>query len=564
MTGVERAYRYCEDVEKGKIRTNLFVKQAVKRFRKDLKRAESPDCPFIFDENKANHFIQFAECLKLYKDEFKGKPMIMNNWSCFFFCNIYGFVDRNTGYRRFRKAFLFVGRKQAKSHMAAAVALYDLLTTNGSEVDIAATKREQAKIVYDVCVNMIRQNPELSRRLTIYNSTYRITNPIKAGFIEAIASNSNKADGKNSSTIIADEVSSMEDYGIIKVLQSGQGARPEGLLLEITSGSDNMESPGRTEWERSRDILSGAIEDDSFLCLVYGLDDEDDWHDPRNFIKANPNMNVTVSEAWLKKMLLEAEQNPKLEAEFRCKNLCQWLNRQTAWIKPQVWEKVMKKEEPDLTKPYYAVGAIDLSKRRDLTCFSWCVYQNKKFYMKHRFFFPKDAMAEKLANSSEMWMKWSELGYLIPTPGDAINYEYMYKTVREVMGEVRLECLLYDNYNASNLINEFDGEIDLVEVPQNIKRLSPFTKSYEETIYSQTLVDPNPVIQWMMLNAEVYVDQNDNLKICKPKKDTDKKVDGLITSAMCVGYIRGLEDQGELNLEVNVEELHDFLTNLNI
>ena len=567
MTGTERCYRYCENVEKGKILTNRFIKQAVARFRKDISKMGNKDYPFTFDEARANRFIQFAENLKLYKDEWAGHPLKMEDWQCFIFCNLYGWVYKKTGFRRFRKAFIFVGRKNGKSTMTSTSALYDILGTNGSEVICCATKREQSRIVYDACRNMVRQNPALSKRLRIYKSTYRIVNPQKSGFINAISSLEDKADGLNPSVIIADEVAAMKDYGIIKTLMSGTGSRPESLCLEITSGSDNMESPGRTEYERSKGILEGVIEDDSFFCVLYCLDEDDDWTKPENYMKANPNLEVSVSREWMEKQLLEALQNPKLESEFRTKNLGQWMNRQTAWIKPQVWEKVMENAKTykfDPTKEYYAVGAIDLSKRRDLTAFSVALYQGGHFFMRHWMFFPKDAMKEKLANSSEMWMKWSEEGYLTPTPGDSINYEWMYKAVREAMGEYRLECILYDNYNASNLINEFDGEIDLVEVPQNIKRLSPMVKAYEESIYNGSLVDDNPVVQWEMLNCEVWQDPNDNLKICKPKKDSDKKVDSLVCSAMAVGYIRGLEDQGELDMGTNIEEVHTFLEGLKL
>jgi len=566
MTGTERCYRYCENVEKGKILVNRFIKQAVQRFRNDLRKSRKKDYPYVFDEDKANHFIRFAECLKLYKDEWAGHPLKLEDWQCFIFCNLYGWVEKDTGFRRFRKAFVFVARKNGKSTIMSTSALYDLLTTNGAEVICCATKREQSKIVYDVCRNMVRQNDALGKRLRVYTSTYRIVNPQKSGFISAISSLEDKADGLNPSIIIADEVAAMKDYGIIKTLMSGTGSRPESLCLEITSGSDNMESPGRTEYERSRDILSGAIEDDSFFCVLYCLDEEDDWTNPKNYMKANPNLDVSISKEWLEKQLLEALQNPKLESEFRTKNLGQWLNRQTAWVRPQVWEKVMKsKEKFDPKKPYYAVGAIDLSKRRDLSAFTVCMYQEGHFFMKHHFFFPKEAMAEKLQKSNEMWMKWSEKGLLTPTPGDSINYEFIYKAMRDEMAEYNISEILYDPYNAASLLNEFDGECELVEVNQSIKRLSPYAKAYEEAIYSRTLVDSNPIIQWMMLNAEVYVDPNDNIKVCKPKKDSDKKVDGIITSLMCVGYIQSLKDTDELVMtNTSTEELHDFLKDLKL
>lgn len=572
MTGTERLYQYINDVKSKKIVTNRFIKLAVKRFEEDLKRAEKndPDFPYIFDENKANHFVKFSECLKQYKDDFRGQPLIFENWQCFIFCQLYGWVHRETGFRRFRKAFIFVSRKNGKSHMCASSLLFDILTTNGAEGVCCATKRDQAKIVFEVCRNMIKQNPALEKRLRVYQSTTRIINENNASVIEAIASSDDKSDGMSPSLIVADEVSAMRDYGTIKVLMSGAGARPESLCLEITSGSDNLQSPGKQEFDLSKEILEGIKHDDTYFTVLYCLDENDDWKNPKNFIKANPNLNVSIPQEWLRKQMNEALNNPSLEGEFRCKNLNQWLNPLKAWLQPKIWNPIVENGNNfkiDFNQPYYSIAAIDLSKRSDLTALTVCTYQNDMFFLHHHFYFPLDSLREKIQKDNEMWFKWVELELVTGTPGRTIDYEYIKHDIEEAVKEYNIHGVLYDPYNATQLTEELQDRIDMIEVNQSMRFLSPFIKTAEEIIFSGKVADNNPVTRWMANNAMVYRDPNDNMKIVKSDKDSPLRIDGIITSCMCIGYIKQQLDAGEIDLrsdETRMDDLEKMLSSLNI
>ena len=570
MTGVERCFQYCKDVESGKILTNKWIKLAVKRFRRDLNASKSKDFPFRFDQEKANKFIQFAELLKQYKDEFRGKPLVLENWQCFIFANVYGWVYKDTGYRRFRKAFVFVARKNGKSHMMAATLLYDILTTNGAEDYCAATKKEQSKIVFSVVKEMVKQNQGLRDRLRLYNSTSRITNDRTAGFIEALSSESDKMDGLNPSCVVVDEVAAMKNYDIIKVLASGMGSRKEALLFEITSGSDDMYSAGKQEFDRSKQILQGIEEDDSFFCVLYCIDDKDDWKVPNNDLKANPNLGISISAEWLAKQRSEAMQVPSLEGEFRVKNLGQFITPITAWLQPSVWQSCIdnaKTCKPDASKPYYALGAVDLSKRNDLTAFTTCVYQEGKYYLFHKAYFPLNMMAEKLKTDSELWRHWAEKGIVTGTSGSTIDYKVMYKDISEMNDEFHLEYILFDPYNSNALIEKLQEDFELIEVQQNLKNMSPFIKSFEECIRKGEVVDDNPLMQWEMSHAEVYRDANENLKLQKPdSQKSGKRIDHCVTSSMAVGYIKALLDAGEIDLRTAKEAADDlgkFLASMN-
>lgn len=731
---LEEVLDYCNDVEKGKILANRWVKLACKRTLNDFKNSIKDDFPFYFDEKEANKVIDFAQATKQYEGEWKGKCLNLLPWQKHILMNVYGWKNKKDNYRRYRKAFIQVGRKQGKalaldtpiytpsgwrtmgdihegdyvygddgkpvkvlwesdihlnhdcykltfsngdeivadadhlwtvrrcgikrtyntetlynlksgwsdkrykecpfrvpkakplqgveemsplhhkgssiiikdiekvesvptkciavdneshlfcvgkhntvthnSTMISAVLLYDLLMTAGAQVYAACTKRETAKIIYNHCKETIRQNKALANRLRVYASTARIVNEKNAGFLEALPYDPDRMDGLNPSVCCIDEVASMDDHSIIQRLQSGMGARPEGLIFEISSASDNVNSVGADEFKQAKDILEGVIhtdESESFFCIMYCLDDGDDWTDESKYIKANPSLGHTVSADFLHKQRLEAERNPFLQGEFKTRNLGLYVAPMKAWIQPKVWNTSLDnsaKYKVDFNKPYYAVGAVDLSKRSDLTAFTVCIYQQEKYFLFHKAYFPIQMMEEKLKKDSAMWRKWTEDGILTATEGSVVDYRQLFIDIMEAYEKYNLECVLFDPYNSNSLITELQENIDLVEVPQNLKNLSPFTKRFEEEIYRGNIVDSNPLMRWQMSHAEVYRDANENMKIVKPdSKNSGKRIDNVITSLMCVGRIGSLLDEGEIDLRSNEDvemQTASFLKGLNI
>ena len=570
MTGTERAYRYVNDVSNGKVLVSRMVSLAVKRFKEDLKRQDTKEFPYHFDSNSADRFIKFAESTKLYSDKWAGKFLRLEDWQCFIFANVYGWKKAD-GRRRFRKAFLQVARKNGKSSMLSVVLLWDLMMVNGSQCYAGATKRDQSKILFRSLKQTIKQNNALTTRLKIYESTSRITNEAKGGFFEALASDKDKLDGLNPSCAVIDEIGSQKDMSLVNVIESGMVSRPEPLLWEIGSATDNMYSAGKQEHDRAKKILEGIEEDDSFFCIVYELDEDDDWTDESKYRKANPNLDVTVDSETLHNMKVQALSNSSYEGEMRTKCLGQYITPITAWIQPQVWNVSVDNEKKytlDKDKPYFAVGAVDLSKRNDLTAFTICIYQNEKFFLRHKAYFPLEMMEEKMKRDNEMWRKWTEQGYLTATIGSVVDYKVMFKDIMEACDEYRIDHILFDPYNSNSLVTELEENYDLVAVNQNIKNLSPFTKRFEEEIYKGNIVDSNPLMRWEMSNAEVYRDANDNLKVIKPKvKESTKRIDHVITSLMCVGRIGNLLDNDEIDLRTEEEigvDTSSFLQSLNM
>lgn len=553
---MNRVEEYIQFVHEHPQLCGKWVKLAVKRFESDLKRQGTDAFPYVYDERKASIFVRFTELLKQYKDVWAGQRLHLEPWQVFIFANVYGWVHKDTGLRRFRKAFVYVCRKNGKSTMVASVLLNDLLRTAGGEAYCAAVKRDQAKIVWSNVEQMVRQNADLKELVSVYKSSSTITCDMKASKLTALASESDSLDGLNPSAASIDELAAMKNYDLIQVLQSGTVSRPEPLLFEITSGSTNPRSAGAMEFDRAAKILDGVYEDNSFFCIMYKIDKGDNWMNEKNWAKANPNLGVSVRLDSLRSQCLEARQNPMLEAEFRTKNCGEFLSSEFGWISHTRWEVCMKnvKKYPEYSQlrpeDCVAVGAVDLSKRLDFTAFDVCIYHipTGMFYLKHHFFIPEEQIEDKCKTDSPLIRKWISQGYITATPGGVVNYGMMFDNIRDCIEKYKIEDILYDPWNAGRLIDEIGPLCNLIEIRQNLQNLSPMAKDFESAVVKGEIVDDNPVMSWMISNCDVYKDQSENIKPVKHGgKDSTLHIDGVITSLMALGRIRSMLDAGYID-----------------
>lgn len=542
-TADPRLLQYVEDVKSGKVLTCKMVRLAIARFERDLKASEAEDFPYYFDPSYANKVIRFIETLKQYEGEFAGKPLILEPWQIFIVCNLYGWrIKTDPSARRFLKSFIFVARKNGKTLLLSALALYDLLTEKGAQVYSGATRREQAAIAFNNVVQFVKHNPTLQELLGVYRNS--IVYEKTASKFMALSSESKLMDGLNPSLAILDEVAAQGNSGLVDVLQSGTYARKSPLLLEITTGGFNQESVGKKEYDGSKAILLGNAKDDRYFCILYETDEGDKWTDETTYIKANPNLNVSIS---LEKLLFardEAVRMPYKESEFKVKNLNRWENANTAWIKAADWAKCTNQDievTEEILQDAMAVGAVDLSKRSDITAFTLYFYlpELNKFYAKHKFYIPEGQIEAKLRNESMQFRHWIDMGYVTAIPGEVIDYDYMYEDIREALDTYRIAEIAYDDWNAVDLVKNIGLLTTLVNFPQNYKHMSPAAKDWEAAIISGSIIDDNPVLAWMISCCVVYRDASENIK---PKKDGDasssKRIDGVITSLMSFSRLR--------------------------
>jgi len=539
-----RFEKYLLEVSQNKILTGRYTKLSIRRHIEDMKQGE--DFPYYFDDKKANKIIRFVEAMKHYEGKWAGTPIVLEPWQVFILASVYGWRRKEDGTRRFRKAFVFVGRKNGKTLLASALQLFELLTEPGAQVYSIATQRKQAEVAFNNCKQFVKQNADLAGMIDAYRNTlvYEKT----ASKIEALSSEYNKFDGLNPQFVLADEVSAHPNSRLIDVMQSGMYSRVQPLLFMITTANHSLENPGRWEWERSRKILERKFEDETYFCILYELDDKDEWTDSKNFIKANPNLGVTIDPANLETALAEAIQQPSKQTEFKCKNLNLWLNSAVTegWITAESWEKCQQPRPKDLSG-FLCVGAIDLSKRNDWTAYSkyFMDQENMKFYTEHLFFIPEGQIEIKMRHDSELVRYWIDSGLVIATPGDTVDYEYLKERIRkDIQSLPLLKEIAFDRWSASDIINEFKDLTTLTEMAMDAKNFSEPAKRWEEAILKGQIVDTNPVMSWQVSCVSIYQDFNGNIKPIKPDaRKSTKRIDGVITSIMA--YTRLLSSIAE-------------------
>ena len=539
--------QYIYDVIHNNVLVCKYVKQAVKRHTSDLKKSKDKDYPFYFDETEPEKIVKFASLLQHYEGEFNGKPIILEPWQEFIVYMLYGWKKKSDKTRRFNKGFVFVARKNGKTTLASVLMLYALFAEAGAGVYSIATKKDQAAISFNKIKEFVKRNPNIKSLVNIFYST--ITYERSASKLEALSSEHDTLDGLNPSFVLADEVAQYKNSKLIDVMQSGMYARKEPMLLEITTGSESLSSIGFQEFERSQKVLNGIIEDDNFFCVLYTLDDSDNWKNEKNYIKANPNLGVTVSLDSLVRAKKEAEIAPYKEAEFKVKNLNLFENVTQSWISDKKAITAMENyrkysiNKRDL-KDIPCFGAVDLSKRLDFTSYTlfWYLEDIDKYVAKHCLYIPSSQIEEKLKKDSPMIRAWINEGWIKAVEGETIDYQYLVNDIKEDLKHYKIFEVAYDpalsNYFVS-LCDKDIPELNIVSTPPNRLTMGPFNVDYEEMVVSEKLCDNNPVWRWMLSNCTIQVGSTGLVHLEKIEdRKTSRRIDVVVTSSIAHGRLQ--------------------------
>ena len=543
--------QYIDDILSGKIPACKKVKQAVQRYVNDVKRAEEGSFPYYFDHKKAQTAIVFFCQLVHTKGKLAGQKLHPEPWQEFIIANLYGWRRRTDGRRRFLRAYIQIARKNGKSFLAAGVALYDLLTERGAECYSAATKKDQAKIVFEDAKKTVQYSPDLKK----YIKPLAHSLTCGDGSMKPLASDSNTLDGLNPSCAIVDEYHAHKNTNLIEVIETGMTARLQPLMFIITTAGNDRNVPCYEEYERCGKLLSGAkgYENDEYFCMIFELDKGDDWKNEKNWYKANPNLGVSVEIDKMRAAFNEALIKSSKEAEFRTKNLNEWLNVAEVWIKSTQWAKCKKRFSEKNLLGLRCWGGIDLSKRLDFTVMTWYfALENGKRYAKHYFFIPEAQIDIKMKKDSYLIRQWIKQGYIFAIPGETMDYDFMFEKIVEESKKYDVQEIAYDRNLAEHLIQKLADAFTCVEFNQGITGMSEPSKAWEQLIVSGKLIDNNPVMEWMVSCATVKADPNGNIKPLKPDANkSSKRIDGVITSIMANNRLEvTLADEAKGNVAV--------------
>jgi len=528
--------KYCQDIDSGKIPSGIHVKNAVKRFQEDLKRDD-----LEFKMHAADVVIDFISQLKHFTGKHDGKPFVLEPWQQFIIANLYGFYWKDSGQRRFQTAYIELGRKNGKTALSAALGLYHLIADGeaAAEVLIAANSKDQAKI----CFNTVRGFAKGFDPDEKYLKKFRadILFPITNSFIKVLASDHDKLDGYNCSMGIVDEYHSAPNSLVRDVIRSSQGMRDNPLLITITTAGFDKSLPCYELRTVTTEIIAGIKKDDSFFGIVYSMDEGDEWKDEKNWIKANPNLNITISSDFLKKQVRQAVNSSPDEVGVKTKNLNMWCDSATVWIPDDYVLKATKKlRKKDFNGEECFIG-VDLSSNRDLTAVSYLFVKDDMYRFIIDYYLPRESL--KTRPDKELYRDWYNHKHLNVTAGNVVDYHYISKDILEVDRIVDIRLIYYDKYNATAWAIELTDEgLPLEPFSQVIGNFNSCTKEFERLILNgQVVIDDNPINRYCLRNVELRMDYNGNVK---PNKNSEKKkIDGVIALLQALAAWQSLSGQ---------------------
>lgn len=554
---VKIANQYATDVLAGKIEACKWVKAACKRQQEDLARRKFG---FRFDVDRAERVCRFIEHLKHVKGRWarKSEQISLEPWQCFIVTTLFGWIDP-AGNRRFKTAYIEVARKNAKSTLAAALLLYMLAADGeaGAGVYSAATTRDQARIVFNDAKAMARKNKELCSELGVEVNAHALTVVATDSTASSLSADANSLDGLNVSFAVVDELHAHKTRQVWDVIETATGSREQPLVMGITTAGFDRASICYEQRSYVESIMTGVLhrvgglgyevkgtphDDDSYFGIIFTLDEDDDWQDEATWIKANPNLGVSVFPADIQRLAKKASQMASAVANFLTKRLNVWVGAETSWMNMLAWNKAAAPNfslDEHRGKP--AIMAIDLASRVDIAALCGVIVDGEKLVMFSRLYCPEDRVED---SPNSQYRGWADAGHLSATDGAEIDYQQIKDDLLDIAGTLDVRMVAFDKWQATlfqQLLKKSGFEADLVEVPMSVSALSAPMKALESAVLAGRVAhDGNPAMAWMMANVKAKLDKKDN--IYPTKSADDAKIDGPVALIMAMHCLARIED----------------------
>ncbi|KIJ87315.1 terminase [Staphylococcus saprophyticus] len=535
--------QYYQEMVDGNITVSNRVKKQYEKLVQDIK--EHPK--YVFDEAKANRPIKFIESFcKHSKGELAGKPLVLDLFQRAYIAALFGFVDKDTGYRRYTESFFFVGRKNGKSTMLAAIALYMLMADgeSGAEVYSVASKRDQANILFDQAHEMIKQSPDLNKNIRKRKSDLYF--PHNFSKMQSLGKNSNSLDGLNAHLVVIDELHSIQDRNLYEVMKQSQSARTQPLLIMITTAGTHRGTIFDDLYEYAYNVVDGNFEDDNFLPIMYELDHKAEYKLPDAWQKANPALGVSKKVEDLERKVARAKNSMNdltgiLTKDFNIREVTN-----SAWLS---FEDILNEDTFDIKDfaGWYAIGGADLSITTDLSCATLLFVdpETEIRYVHQMYWLPQDNLQKRVEEDKIPYDKWHEQGYLRLCSGNTIDYSDITDWFLEMLNEYDITPLwiYYDNYSARYWVDEMEGYgFKMIRTQQGARTLSlPMQNMGADLQKNKINYNNHPILKWCLTNTGVETDRNGNIVPIK-NQSPKRRIDG--TASMLDAYV-GLFDNFE-------------------
>lgn len=489
----------------------------------------------MYDREKADRAVNFIKSLKHSKGRWYGHSFNLMPWQEKIIRDIFGTVNKN-GTRQYRTVYIEVPRKNGKTELAAAIALYLLFADreSGAEIYSAAGDRDQASLVYNAAQSMVMQSPALLRRCKIVDSQKRIVYYKTQSFYRVISAEHTTKHGFNAHGIIFDELHIQPNRDLWDTLTTSVGSRTQPLMVAITTAGYDRNSICWEIHDYALKVLSKIIDDPTFYPVIYAADENDDWEDEKVWFKANPALGIFRSLEEMRALCRKAKEIPALQNTFKRLYLDIWTTQETRWMDIKKWDATAGMVIEDKLLGKECFGGLDLSSTTDITAFVLVFWADGILKVLPYFFIPEDSIQERVKKDGVPYDVWVKQGFIYATPGNVIDYKFIEDKIDQLARRFVIKEIAFDPWNATMLTQRLtDNGMRMVEVRQGFASLSPPTKQLEALILQKKLNHGgNPVLRWMFDNVMVKQDASGNIK---PDKEKSKeKIDGIVALIMAV------------------------------
>jgi phage terminase large subunit-like protein len=549
---------YAKDVAAGRVIAGWLVRLACARHLRDM--VEGPRRGLTWDLSAALHVIGFfGEVLKLNGGQFEGKPFILGPWEAFIVGSLFGWKGPD-GFRRFRTAYLEIGKGNGKSPIAAGIGHFMLLADGEARAEVyaAASKKDQAMILFRDAVAMWQQSPALQARLKPSGTGQHIWNLAyleQSGFFRPISSDDGQS-GPRPHCGLLDEIHEHKDSQVADLMRAGTKFRRQALIVEITNSGLDRQSICYNHHDYSIDVLqAGKAADQGFndswfayVCTLdpcetcraegarqptEGCDTCDDWRDSRVWKKANPNLGVSITEKYLSELVREAEGMPAKQNVVKRLNFCIWVQEIERAIPMDAWDRAGAPLDPATLRGRRCFAGLDLARVDDLSALALLfppVDEGEPWAVLPFFWCPADNVVGRSKNGVP-YDVWVRDGLITATPGNVTDYAFIRTDILELAGLYQIEECVFDRTFAGEIIQELESEgLTMVQFGQGFLSMAAPSAELLRLVKSADLHHGgNPVLRWNASNLVMRVDPAGNLK---PDKERSRdKIDGM--TALC-------------------------------
>lgn len=519
---------YWEGIKTGQFVVSKRVYKVYKKLAQDVYK----NGRYYFDEVKANKPIEFIERFcKHSKGEWASKPVELELFQKAYISALFGFIDRETGFRKYRESLFYVARKNGKSTMLSGIILYMMIADNegGSECFCVASKKDQARLVFDEVHNMVKQSPTLTKHIKkrktdlYFNATFSRLQPL--------GKNSDTLDGLNSHCVVMDELHSIKDRNLYEVMKQSMSARRQPLLIMITTAGTVRECIFDDMYEYACNIADGTFQDDTFLPILYELDNKNEWTDPKAWIKANPALGTIKKIDDLQNKVEKAKKSPNdlsgvLTKDFNIRDTVA-----SAWL---TFDDINNEETFNISdfRNCYAIGGADLSITTDLTAATLLLMDKdtQKRYIHQMYWLPSDNFEQRVKQDKIPYDKWLQKGLLRLCNGNSINYSDVTAWFIEMLNlyEITPLWIYYDSYSAKYWVEEMENNgFKMVRCIQGAKTLSlPMQMMGADLQAKKINYNNSPILKWCLTNTGVQTDRNGNIVPIK-NQAAKMRIDGM-------------------------------------